>query len=133
MSSKELKKVTSQCQDFSGGELEWARGGWNRGGGLVGVKVNCFLFPAVTSAAFHGKVNSRYGIPVFQAPSLGHKVSQVDFQRLTQSFALLTLMEINYGLASLCFEKSISLFLWEPASRNNSGSQWEQHESKLTL
>lgn len=26
-----------------------------------GVKVNCFLFPV----AFHGKVNSRYGIPVF--------------------------------------------------------------------
>lgn len=96
-------------------------------GELVELKVNCFLFPAVTPATFHGKVNSRYGIPVFQTLSLRHKVSQVNFQRLAQSFALLTLMEINYGLASQCFEKSISLFLWEPASHNNSGSQWEQH------
>lgn len=85
-------------------------GGRGLSGGLVRLKVNCFLFPAVTPAAFHGKVNSRYESPVFQTPSLGHKVSQVNFQRLAQSFALLTLMEINYGLASECFEKSISLY-----------------------
>ena len=60
----------------------------------------------------------------------------MNIQRLAQSFALLTLMEINYGLASLCFEKKkkhLSLFLWEPASHNNNDSQWVQHESKLTL
>ena len=62
-------------------------------------------------------------------------MSHVNIQRLAQSFALLTLMEINYGLASLCFEKKkhLSLFLWEPASHNNNDSQWVQHESKLTL
>lgn len=72
--------------------------------GRLRVKVNCFLFPVVTSV-IHGKVNSRYGIPFFQAQALGHKMSQVNFQRLVPSLALLTLMEINYSLASLCFEK----------------------------
>ena len=40
-------------------------------------------------------------------------MSHVNIQRLAQSFALLTLMEINYGLASLCFEKKkASLFIF---------------------
>lgn len=63
--------------------------------------------------SFYGKVNSRCGVLAFQAWSLGQKVFHVNIQRLAQSFALLTLMEINSGLASLCFgkkKKSISLY-----------------------
>jgi hypothetical protein len=37
-------------------------------------------------------------------------MSHMNFQRLAQGFALLALMEINYGLASLCFEKSSALY-----------------------
>lgn len=95
------------------------------------LSVSCSNF-----CSFYGKVNSRCGVPAFQAWSLGQKVSHVNIQRLAQSFALLTLMEINYGLTSLCFvkeKKHLSLFLWEPASHNNNDSQWAQHESKLTL
>ena len=86
--------------------------------------------------SFYGKVNSRCGVLAFQAWSLGQKVFHVNIQRLAQSFALLTLTEINSGLASLCFKKKkkkpLSLFLWEPTSHNNDDSLWAQHESKLT-